>query len=110
LTLLLALACNKKDEEPADEAPSLSTNPVSNVSGTNATMGGNISNKGSSDVYTRGVCCSLNANPTYNDNASEADRSGLGTYSVTVTGLQANTNYNCRAYAFNNEGVGYGII
>jgi hypothetical protein len=107
LSFALVVSC-KKDSEPEQASPVLTTNPVQNLTGTTATLGGDISSVGSDDVYARGVCWSFNSNPTLNDNSSPADGSGLGSFSVNVTNLNENTSYNYRAYAINNYGIGYG--
>ena len=72
------------------------------------TVGGNVISNGGFPVSERGVCYSTtNAQPTLSD-SYEVGGSGNGTYTVSVKGLKANTNYYVRAYATNINGTVYG--
>lgn len=87
--------------------PLLSTLPVSNVTRTNATSGGNINSNGGLKITSSGICWSVSGYPSitgpHTINGSEK-----GSFSGTVTGLIANTVYYLRAYASNDIGTGYG--
>lgn len=92
---------------PAPTAPTVTTSPVSNVDKTTATGNGNVSNSGGSTITERGVCWSTTSNPTTAN--SKATASGTtGAFSVSMTGLTANTTYYARAYAINGVGTSYG--
>lgn len=85
----------------------ITTNPISNITGSFATSGGSISGVGGSSVTQRGVCWSIIPNPTISDNITN-DGSGTGSFTSTITGLTINTNYYVRAYAINSAGTAYG--
>jgi hypothetical protein len=108
LCLFLIFSACQEDEPPAEVLADLTTNTAQNITGTTVTLGGTIIDEGSSGVYTRGVCWSFNSNPTTNDNSQMADGSGLGSFSVDIDGLKANTIYNVRAFAYNEVGLSYG--
>jgi len=72
-----------------------------------ALAGGNVIDDGGGTVDQRGVCWSESENPTITDSHT-SDGSGAGIYSSTLTGLEENTTYFCRAYAHNEVGYGYG--
>ena len=84
------------------------TTPVTNITTTTGTSGGNITSDGGASVTARGVCWSTNANPTITD-PKTVDGTGIGTFSSNLTGLTPGTVYYVRAYATNSIGTAYGI-
>jgi uncharacterized protein (TIGR02145 family) len=87
--------------------PVLSTLPVSNITRTNATSGGNITSNGGLKIISSGVCWSISANPSVSG-PHTLNSSEKGSFSGTITGLISNTRYYLRAYATNDIGTGYG--
>ena len=87
--------------------PTVTTNPVTNITQTSATCGGNVTSDGGANVTARGVCWSTNPNPTIG-NAHTSDGTGTGTFISSITGLSPNTTYYVRAYATNSAGTAYG--
>jgi uncharacterized protein (TIGR02145 family) len=100
-TLLLITGCQKERE------PVVSTIPVFNVTKTLANGGGIILDRGSSEVVSRGVCWSLETEPTLSD-FSTVDGRGSGNFSSQIAVLSEDTVYYVRAYATNASGTGYG--
>ena len=102
--LILTNSC-KKDIN----VPELFTTQISAITETSAMCGGYINKLSDKDasITERGVCWSTNQNPTISDNkTSEAD--GSGSFTSSITGLNANTTYYVKAYATNKAGTGYG--
>jgi uncharacterized protein (TIGR02145 family) len=97
----------KKD----NKVPELFTTEISAISQTTALCGGFISlTEGKkSDITERGVCWSLNPNPTISDDKT-SDGTGSGGYTSQITGLTAGTTYYVCAYATNSIGTAYGNI
>src|SRR5690606_16436836 len=62
---------------------------------------------GGLNVSLTGFCYSQQVSPTLNDEVVEAG-SGLGGFSAYLAGLNAETTYYVRAFAQNEQGVGYG--
>ena len=89
------------------QAPSVITAPASAITDFGATTGGNVVNAGGSAVTERGVCYSINPNPTIADSKT-SDGTGTGNFSSNLTGLDPATTYFIRAYATNNAGTAYG--
>ncbi|MPL81719.1 hypothetical protein SDC9_27649 [bioreactor metagenome] len=87
--------------------PSLTTAGISSISSNSAVSGGTISSDGGASVTARGVCWSINQNPTIS-NAHTTDGTGTGTFTSNITGLNASTTYYVRAYATNSAGTAYG--
>ena len=87
--------------------PTVTTSTVSSITSTTATCGGNVTSDGGATVTARGVCWSMNNNPTVNDNHT-SDGSGIGSFTSVLTGLTSNTTYYVRAYATNSVGTAYG--
>ncbi|MCX6322234.1 MAG: fibrobacter succinogenes major paralogous domain-containing protein [Bacteroidia bacterium] len=83
------------------------TNPVTNITSTTATSGGNVKSDGGFSVTARGVCWSTSSNPT-TANSKTTDGNGTGLFPSNLTGLTANTLYYVRAYATNSIGTAYG--
>jgi uncharacterized protein (TIGR02145 family) len=87
--------------------PTVTTSPVTNITATTATSGGNVIEDGGGTVTARGVCWSTSQNPTISGNHT-TNGNGLGTFTSQITGLNPNTTYFVRAYATNSEGTSYG--
>ena len=87
--------------------PTLTTTNISNITANAADAGGNITDKGGSDIIERGICWSTNSNPTITDNKT-IDGIGSGIFSSSITGLTIGKTYFVRAYATNSIGTSYG--
>jgi hypothetical protein len=87
--------------------PTVTTDPITSVTGTTAAGGGNVTNDGGSSVTIRGVCYSTNPKPTVADKKT-TDGAGKGAFTSAITGLNGLTKYYVRAYASNSAGTGYG--
>lgn len=85
----------------------VTTSAATANSSTSASAGGNVTADGGATVTARGVCWSVNANPTTAD-AKTSDGTGTGTFTSNLTGLTAGTTYHVRAYATNAVGTSYG--
>jgi hypothetical protein len=88
--------------------PEVSTVEVGNVTSTTATCMGNVASDGGLELTERGVCWSMNANPTTSGSHAAATDATLGVFEVTMTGLAPNKTYHVRAYATNSAGTAYG--
>ena len=102
IVISIFFSCRKKEEVPV-----LTTTVISDIKGTTAIGGGEITSEGSSFVISRGVCWSRESSPTIDDNKTN-DGIGSGSFSSNLTSLLGSTNYYVRAYATNSAGTGYG--
>jgi len=112
LTLALIITgCKKDDNNGNDDGnqklPVLTTDAVTDITGTTAVSGGNITDNGGTAIIARGVCWSKTEEPTINDSNSE-DGTGVGKFTSSISGLDPNANYYVRAYATNSSGTAYG--
>jgi uncharacterized protein (TIGR02145 family) len=87
--------------------PIVATAPVTNITSTMVTCGGEVTYDGKKAVTERGVCYGTNQNPTIKD-FKTSDGDGLGKFMSTVPGLTPSTIYYIRAYATNSIGTAYG--
>ena len=85
----------------------VSTKPVTDITASSAKCGGNITNSGGMDITARGVCWSIEHNPTIS-NEHTTDGTGIGEFDSEITGLNANVTYYVRAYATSSYGTAYG--
>ena len=90
-----------------DELPILTTINVSSIENTTALSGGEFSKKGNLTITKKGVCWSLNKNPTIEDSKT-IDGGGIISFSSYLTGLLPDTTYYIRAYAICSSKVIYG--
>lgn len=82
------------------------TDPTSTA--TTISVGGNVTANGGYAVTERGVCYSASSSePTITDGKVLSGK-GNGMFTVSITGLSANTTYHVRAYAINENGISYG--
>jgi hypothetical protein len=107
-SLLFLVSCAV--DEPVVEVLTVTTDSPTNVTATDATLGGNITNGGESPVTSKGVCVGLTANPTIDDPNDQKLEigTGLGAFTESYTGFTASTTYHVRAYATNSTGTVYG--
>ena len=98
---LFAVGCKKEKKAEVE------TSAVTNISSSSATAGGVITYDGNSSVVERGVCWSKASNPSVSDSHLSSG-TGVGSFTVVITGLEAATTYYVRAYAINNAGISYG--
>src|SRR5664280_2153296 len=103
IAIAVLFGCRKKEELPV-----IATASVSDITGTAAVSGGEISSEGSSTIISRGVCWSKETGPTLANNKT-VDGTGSGSFSSDLTGLDGATGYYVRAYASNSTGIGYGM-
>ena len=87
--------------------PTVTTGEVTNIGQNTAQGSGNVTDSGGAMVTERGICWSTSHNPTINGSHANSG-TGMGGFTVSMTGLTANTHYYVRAYAKNSAGVSYG--
>ncbi|MEI6050132.1 MAG: fibrobacter succinogenes major paralogous domain-containing protein [Bacteroidota bacterium] len=103
LFLPLLFSCKK---EAVNNIPTVTVVAVNNITETSATSGGEITSDGGAEVTARGVCWSVNKNPTTADKKT-IDGTGSGSFASSITELTPGTDYNIRAYAINAVGTAY---
>ncbi|WBO84439.1 beta strand repeat-containing protein [Hymenobacter yonginensis] len=94
-------------------APTVTTAAAGTITGTSAVLGGNATADGGAAVSARGVVYSTtNTTPALGGTGVTQDANGTGTgnFSETITGLTAGTTYYVRAYATNSAGTSYGTV
>lgn len=96
-----------KEFTTTDGKPTVITNEVTDITGTSAKCGGNVTYDGGFPVTERGVCWSTSQNPTIT-NSHTSDGTGSGSYTSNITNLNGSTTYYLRAYATNSKGTSYG--
>jgi starch-binding outer membrane protein SusE/F len=87
--------------------PTVTTKAVTGITASGANSGGEVTFDGGAAVTSRGVCWSVNANPTIADSKT-SNGIGWGVFTSTLSGLNISTTYHVRAYAVNSAGAGYG--
>lgn len=111
-----AYATNAKGTSYGDEItfqtnayslPTVTTEDVTYITHTSATVGGNVTSDGGAAVTERGICYSLSSNPTISDNKIQSGM-GEGNFSIELRNLSVETTYYVRAYAINSKGINYG--
>ncbi|MFA5849909.1 MAG: C10 family peptidase [Bacteroidales bacterium] len=87
--------------------PAVKTGDVSNVIFTGARIAVQITSTGGSSITERGICWSVNANPSKSDNVVFSSNTTTA-FVCVVSDLQINTTYHIRAFASNEKGTSYG--
>jgi hypothetical protein len=85
----------------------VTTTAASSISYTTATGGGNVVSDNGAPVSSRGICWATTTSPT-TANSKYTEAAGLGSFTTSITGLNANTTYYVRAFAINGGGTSYG--
>lgn len=87
--------------------PSVFSKPISEITPTSASGGGNVVDNGGDLIVSRGVCWNKEGVPTISDNKT-LDGAGTGEFNSIIEGLEINSKYFVRAYATNGVGTAYG--
>ena len=88
--------------------PTVTTVEIINVTVSSAVCVSKVIANGGSEVTERGVCwSSTNLFPNLMD-SYDSSGTGMGSYNITMIGLEADTKYYVRSYAINTQGVSYG--
>ena len=87
--------------------PTITTNPITNITKLSATSGGTAVSDGGLTITAKGICWSTKSNPTITDSKT-SNGNGIGNFTSQLTGLQIGTTYYVRAYATNAKGTNYG--
>ena len=127
--LILLLSCEKSDFKwdldrnnfndtlcenyganvPNENCPQIQTLSFSNLTQNSVSISGKITNIGSSEVTSYGVCWSINLFPTISNNHSNnGSAQDLLNFQSNLSGLIPSTKYYLRAYATNSFGTSYG--
>jgi len=91
----------------SDATVALTTSEVTGMTLTAGTSGGSITADGGFAVTDRGICWSINPNPTVNDNKLSSG-TGTGNFVCGITNLALGNKYYVRAFATNSTGTYYG--
>lgn len=86
--------------------PTVTINPVTNITSVSAVCGGSVSNNGGFAVSDKGLVWSTTQYPTLNDNHKSLG-AGDAPFSGSMTGLSLSTTYYVRTYATNVNGTEY---
>ena len=87
--------------------PNVLTSPISAITDTSATVGGNVTYEGGASVTETGVYWGTSSSPHISGTKLSIG-SGPGEFSTTLTGLSANTPYYVVSYAVNSNGEARG--
>ena len=85
----------------------INTLEVNNITQNSASSGGQIVSDGNTTITSKGVCWSLNPNPSVEDNIVNNFDDSL-TFQCLIEGLTPNTQYYVRAFALNEFETFYG--
>lgn len=94
------------------DVPTVKTNEATNTTNSGTTLNGHVTDEGDSPIATRGFVYSLtNTTPTLgeSDVTNRTDSSGSNSFNKFIS-ASSNFTYFYRAYAINNEGIGYGEV
>lgn len=92
--------------------PTVTTSPITNITSTTATCGGNVIDDGAKPVFKRGclwIEASAGRDPIEGDYVYVSG-SGEGSFTAYLTGLDGETNYRVVAFAESMVGISYGIV
>lgn len=86
--------------------PVVATVTVTSIQSTSAVVTGVVESQGGSVISLRGVC--FVSTKTGTEQCVNHSQNGVGSFSITLTGLLPSTPYSVRAFATNTYGTAYG--
>jgi len=106
-----AMSCKKTGADSGiavtPAAASVTTSDATNINGTNATIGGNITNDGGTLIKEAGIVYSTTPGVDTSKNRT-TNYTVSGSFSVALKNLSLLTRYYYKAYAINEKGLVYG--
>ena len=90
-----------------DGPPIVTTGSITNIQGTSATVGGNVTSGGGVLVTSRGICWNTTGNPSISDFYT-IESGEEGDFYSELTDLTVGEEYFVKAYATNSFGTSYG--
>ncbi|MDD3194828.1 MAG: fibrobacter succinogenes major paralogous domain-containing protein [Paludibacter sp.] len=87
--------------------PTITTAYITQITDSSALSGGIITSDGGAGIMAKGLCWSVNENPTVTDSIT-IEGEGPNPFTSTLTDLNPGTTYYVRAYATNTVGTAYG--
>ena len=85
----------------------VTTADILDITSNSCLTGGTIVDNGGPTITDRGVCWSINDNPTISDNTI-SEGAGAGSFTSSISGLSKSKRYYVRAYATSSLGTIYG--
>ena len=85
----------------------VTTADPTDITSTSALGGGAVTTSDETYIVEKGICWSINSNPTLDDNSLEVGN-GTGSFTALMTGLIPDTTYYVRAFAVTTEELVYG--
>jgi hypothetical protein len=111
ITASITISCKKTGSDSGikvnAEVPTVTTTDAININGTNATIGGNITNDGGSVIQEAGIAYSTSPNVDTSKNKTP-NYTVSGPFSVNLKNLSLLKTYYYKAYAINEKGITYG--
>lgn len=110
----LFLTANKGDDDIElyffNILPTVITTTASLIANTSATLAGNVTANGGTNIAERGIVFSTSdTTPTIAEGATkDINGNGTGVFSKSITSLEFGTTYYFNAYAINSSGTSYG--
>ncbi len=86
----------------------ITSSPVTAVTFNSAVCGGTVNSAGGVDLLERGVCYATTPFPTIKNIRAKAASAVLGSYQVTLSGLNSDTKYFVASYAISVKDTAYG--
>lgn len=106
---ILQFSCSSDDDQPTTP-PKVTTQTPALITVNSASVSGEITDKGNSEVTETGIIySSVVEEPTTADNKITATATD-NKFTVALSGLTSGTTYYVRAYAINSAGTGYGDV
>ena len=90
------------------QAPVVRTDSVTNITGYSAVVTGTVLDENAFEVIERGVCYAEHDNPDLFDVCYDAELNTDDSFTVSISGLEPETEYFVRAYATSEAGTGFG--
>ena len=100
-----AYSKDEKEFVTKDGVVKVTTGDVTDITATSAKCSGEVTDDGGFAVTEHGICWSKNPNPTLDNAEHIVSGSGIGSFPVTLIGLEWGAVYYVRAYALNSNGT-----
>ena len=94
-------------QQPTSQVQVTTSEPML-ITAISAMGGGEVTTNDGTYILVKGLCWAAHENPTTNEDFYQEAESGVGTFSISMTGLNISTTYYVRAYAVTPNGTVYG--